>query len=61
MAGEHGHKTSSWITVALIVVAAVILGFAFVLQSLPLAILGLVLGLAGVVLGGVTRIFDDAY
>ncbi len=61
MAGEHGHKTSSWIVVGLISVACVVLAFAFIMQSIPLAILGFVIGVAGAILGGVTRIMDDAY
>ncbi len=30
MAGEHAHKATSWVVVALIVVASIVLGFAFV-------------------------------
>ena len=56
----HKHKTSSWITVAIIIVASVVLGFAFVMKSLVLAVVGGVLLLAGVVLGAVTGIMDDA-
>ncbi len=61
MAGEHAHRTTSWIVVGLICLAVVILGFAFVLQSVARAVVGGVLGLIGVVTGGVTRIMDDAY
>ena len=61
MAGEHSHKATSWVVVALIVVASVVLGFAFVLQSLVLAVIGGVLGLAGLVMGVVTGLMDDAY
>ena len=61
MAGEHSHKATSWVVVALIVVASIILGFAFVLQSLPLAIVGGVLGIIGLVMGAVTGLMDDAY
>ena len=56
----HKHKTSSWITVALITVASIVLGFAFVLQSIPLAVVGGVVLLAGVVLGVTGGIMDDA-
>ena len=56
----HKHKTSSWITVALISVACIVLGFAFVLQSIPLAVVGGVLLLAGIVLGVTGGIMDDA-
>ena len=61
MSGEHSHKASSWVVVVLIVVSSIILGIAFVAQNLPLAIVGGVLGLAGVVVGGYTKMMDDAY
>ena len=56
----HKHKTTSWITVGLITVASIILGFAFVLQSIPLAVVGGVILLAGIVLGVTGGIMDDA-
>ena len=61
MAGAHSHKATSWVVVALIVVASIILGFAFVLQSLPLAIVGGVIGIIGLVMGAVTGLMDDAF
>lgn len=61
MAGEHAHKSTSWLVVALICIAAIVLGVALVAQSLPLAIVGGVIGLVGAVMGGVTRIMDDAF
>lgn len=60
-AGGQGHKTTSWIVVGLITVASIILGFAFVLQSIPLAVLGGVIGLVGVVMGFTTGMMDDAH
>lgn len=57
----HKHKVTSWITVALITVASIVLGFAFVLQSVALAVVGGVLLIAGVVLGVTGKIMDDAY
>ena len=56
----HKHKTTSWITVGLITVASIVLGFAFVLQSIPLAIVGGVTMIAGIVLGITGGIMDDA-
>ena len=56
----HKHKMTSWITVALITVASIVLGFAFVLQSIPLAVVGGVFLVAGVVLGITGGIMDDA-
>jgi len=61
MAGEHAHKATSWVVVALIVVASVTLGVAFVLQSVALAIVGCVIGIIGLVMGAVTGLMDDAY
>ncbi|MGI8536482.1 MAG: hypothetical protein ACR2K2_08275 [Mycobacteriales bacterium] len=62
MAGTaHKHKTSSWITVGLLVFASVLLGFAMVFQSIPLAVVGVVLGLAGAGFGISGRILDDAH
>jgi len=61
MAGGHNVRATSWVTVVLIVVASILLGFALPLQSLPLAIAGGVILLAGLVTGGVYHIMDDAY
>lgn len=62
MAGTaHKHKATSWATVALICVASIVLGFAFVLTSVPLAVLGGVIGMAGLVLGVMFKILDDAH
>ncbi len=57
----HKHKVTSWITVALICVASIVLGFAFVLTSITLTVIGVVIGLAGMVLGFTGRILDDAH
>ena len=56
----HKHKTSSWITVGLIVLSSVLLGFAMVFQSLPLAIVGVLVGIAGIGFGITGKILDDA-
>jgi hypothetical protein len=61
MAGGHNVKPTSWVTVVLIVVASVLLGFALPMSSLPLAIAGGIVLLAGLVTGVVFRIMDDAY
>lgn len=57
----HKHKVTSWVTVGLLVVASIVLGFAFVFQSIPLAVVGGVAGIAGIVLGITGRIMDDAH
>jgi hypothetical protein len=57
----HKHKMTSWITVLLLVAASIVLGFAFVLQSMVLAVVGGVLAIAGLVLGVTGRIMDDAH
>ena len=61
MAATHSHNMTSWVTVAVIVVASTILGFAFILKSIPLTVVGGVLLLAGFILGAITHIMDDAY
>ena len=55
------HKLTSWITVLLLIVSSVVLGFAFVLQSVPLAVLGALFGVAGLVCGVVYKIMDDVH
>ncbi len=57
----HKHKMTSWITVLVLVAASIVLGLAFVLQSVPLGVVGVVLGIVGLVLGVTGRIMDDAY
>jgi membrane-bound ClpP family serine protease len=61
MAGGHGTKPTSWITVLLIIAAAVLFGFALPMDSWGLAIAGAVALVAGIVTGAVFRIMDDAY
>jgi uncharacterized membrane protein AbrB (regulator of aidB expression) len=56
----HKHKVTSWITVSLVTVASIVLGFAFVFRSIPLAIVGGVILVAGVVLGITGGIMEDA-
>ncbi len=58
---SHKVKTTSWITVALIVVAAIVLGFAMVMQSVPLGVIGGLVLVVGVVLGITGKIMDDAH
>lgn len=55
------HKLTSWITVLLLIAASIVLGFAFVLESVPLAVVGALIGLAGVVLGVTGKIMDDVH
>jgi xanthine/uracil permease len=57
----HKHKVTSWITVILLTVATVVLGFAFVLRSIPLAVLGGVMVVVGAILAFVYRLMDDAH
>ena len=60
---HHGHdvRITSWIAVALIVVASVLFGFALPMHSIPLTIAGGIVMLAGLVVAIAFRIMDDAY
>jgi hypothetical protein len=57
----HNARPTSWVAVVLIITASVLLGFALPMRSLPLAIAGGVVMLAGLVVAVVYRIMDDAY
>jgi uncharacterized membrane protein YoaK (UPF0700 family) len=57
----HKHQLTSWVTVILITVASIVLAVAFVMQSIPVAVVGGVLLIAGAVIGVVYRIMDDAF
>ena len=57
----HKHKATSWATVILLTLASVVLGFAFVLRSVPLAVIGGIMLVVGCVLAFVYRIMDDAH
>lgn len=61
MAGGHNVKPTSWVTVALIIVGSVLLGFALPMGSVSLGVAGGALFAVGLVLGVVFRIMDDAY
>jgi membrane-bound ClpP family serine protease len=60
MAGGHNVKPTSWVTVALIIVGSILLGFALPMGSVALGVVGGALFAVGLVLGGVFRIMDDA-
>lgn len=61
MADGHTHKTTSWVSVLLIIVSSTILGIAFVAESLPLAVAGGVVGVAGAVMAVRFGLMDDAH
>lgn len=62
MAGTaHKHQMTSWVTVLVIIVASIVLGVAFVLQSVALGVVGGLIGLAGVVMMFVYKVMDDAH
>ncbi|MDP9101281.1 MAG: hypothetical protein M3N21_03935 [Actinomycetota bacterium] len=61
MADDHSHRTSSWIAVTLLILSTVVLGVALIAWSVPLALTGLVLGIAGFGVAAAYRIMDDAY
>ena len=60
MAGEK-HKTSSWVVVGLVVLASIVLAFAFVLQSVPLAVVGGVVLLLGMVGAVMFNVMEDVH
>ncbi len=57
----HKHQVQSWITVAVLIVASIVVGVAFVAQSVPLGVVGLVIGVVGVVMLVVFKVMDDAH
>lgn len=61
MADTHTHKMTSWVAVLLIIVSSTILGIAFVAESVPLAVAGGVVGIAGAVVAVVYGLMDDAH
>jgi uncharacterized membrane protein YoaK (UPF0700 family) len=62
MAGTaHKHQLTSWLTVLVLIVSSIVLGVAFVVQSVPMGIVGLVIGLIGVAMLVVFKVMDDAH
>ena len=57
----HKHKLTSWITVLVIIVSSIVLGVAFVMQSIPVGVVGVVIGLVGVIMLVVFKVLDDAH
>jgi multidrug transporter EmrE-like cation transporter len=57
----HKHKVTSWITVLILIVSSIVVGVAFVMQSVGLGIAGAVIGLVGVVMLVVYKVMDDAH
>jgi TRAP-type mannitol/chloroaromatic compound transport system permease large subunit len=61
MAESHNARMTSWVTVALIILGSILLGFALPMESVVLGIAGGVALLAGVITGFAFRIMDDYY
>jgi uncharacterized membrane protein YoaK (UPF0700 family) len=57
----HKHQVTSWITVLVLIVSSIVIGVAFVAQSVPLGIAGVVIGLVGVAMMVVFKVMDDAH
>jgi lipopolysaccharide export LptBFGC system permease protein LptF len=57
----HKHRLASWLTVLVLIVSSIVVGVAFVMQSVALGVLGAVIGLAGVVMLVVFKVMDDAH
>lgn len=56
----HSHKRSSWVTVLVLIVAAVLLGVALPLESIPLGIAGIVIGVIGLFMAWRFKVMEDA-
>ena len=54
------HAVQSWLTVLVLIVSSIVLGVAFVAQSVVLGIVGLVIGVIGVVMLVAFKVMDDA-
>ena len=62
MAGTaHKHQLTSWLTVLVLIVSSIVIGVAFVLQSMTLGVVGVVLGVVGLVMMVVFKVMDDAH
>jgi multidrug transporter EmrE-like cation transporter len=57
----HKHKLTSWITVLILIVSSIVIGVAFVMQSMALGVAGAVIGLVGVVMMIAFKVMDDAH
>ena len=57
----HKHKATSWVAVIVLTLSFVVLGVAFVVQSIPLGVVGGIMLVVGVVLAFVWGLMDDAY
>ena len=61
MAESHNARMTSWVTVGLIILGSILLGFALPMGSIALGIAGAVAVVAGVITGFAFRIMDDYY
>ena len=57
----HNVRAGNWVAVVLIVVGAIVLGFALPTRSMVLGVVGGIVLALGAVAAIVFRIFDDAY
>ncbi|HVM26969.1 MAG TPA: hypothetical protein VM433_04760 [Mycobacteriales bacterium] len=57
----HKHKMTSWITVLVLILSTVVLAFAFVWQNIPLAVVGVVIGIVGIVMALKGGLMEDAH
>lgn len=56
---EHGHKRSSWVAVLILIASAIAFGLALPLESIPLAVVGAVLAVIGLVVAWRGKIMED--
>ena len=57
----HKHQMTSWITVLVLIASSIVIGVAFVLQSVPLGVVGVVIGVIGMIMMVVFKVMDDAH
>ncbi len=55
------HAVQSWLTVLVLIVSSIVLGGAFVAQSILRGVVGAVIGVVGVIMLVVYKVMDDAH
>jgi len=62
MAGTaHKHQVTSWITVVVLIVSSIVIGVAAVIKSVPVGVVGAIIGLVGIGMLIAFKVMDDAH